>query len=94
MTRKEYQDYEERVAEFFTKEGINCLSSDSRYGEEPFFSWRPCECCESDLGGDRYTASGYCPESGEVYTYDICIDCMYYAKYGILDDQTMMDMEE
>jgi len=46
------------------------------------------------LSGDRYHCSGYCPESKEVYFYDVCCDCLYYAEYGQLDDVTMMDMEE
>ena len=62
--------------------------------DAPSFSWRPCECCGSRLGGDRYHTTGFNPEMKEVYEYEICEDCLYYAEYRRLDDMTMMDMED
>jgi len=61
---------------------------------EPDFSWTACDCCGSSPGGDRSTASGYHPASGECFEYSVCQDCVYYSTYGQLDDMTMMDMEE
>lgn len=61
---------------------------------EPSFSWHSCDCCGSSLGGSRYPASGYSRELNECFEYDVCVDCLYYATYGQLDDQTMMDIEE
>ena len=93
MTRKEYQQYETAVSAFMQAEGINCLSrSDS--DSEGYFSWHACECCGSGLGGTRIDASGYNPATREIQEYRICTDCEYYAAYGELDDQTMLDMDE
>ena len=60
---------------------------------EPYFSWQPCDCCGSHLGGDREFATGYNPTTTEVQEYSICSDCAYYAEYGRLDDTTMMEVE-
>lgn len=91
MTKKEYLDYQERVADFFERQRVENLSADS--DSEPYFSWRPCDCCNRPLGGDRYPATGYNREAGEVYEFEVCPDCVYYAEYGQLDDQTMLDIE-
>jgi hypothetical protein len=61
--------------------------------DEPFFSWRPCECCRRPLGGDRQHATGWNPTTREIQEYDICVDCLYYAEYGRLDDTTMLELE-
>lgn len=58
-----------------------------------FFSWRWCDCCKTSLGGNRYHSSGYHREKKEIYEYVICEDCVYYAEYGRLDDQTMDEIE-
>jgi hypothetical protein len=68
---------------------------------EGYFSHHSCECCGSNLGGNRYIASGYCPkpngsisgEGGECFEFEICEDCLYYTTYGRLDDTTMLEME-
>ena len=65
---------------------------DEDYQQEPFFSWRPCEVCQTRLGGNRIDASGY-SRTGVIYEFVICTDCEYYAEYGQLDDMTMMDMK-
>lgn len=69
---------------------------------EPYFSWQSCECCGSNLGGNRYVASAYHPKpdgsiggmGSECSEYEICEDCVYYATYGQLDDTTMMEMAD
>ncbi len=92
MTKSEYVDYEQAVDDFFEREGIANLSSTSG---ESFFSWQPCQCCGRPEGGDREEASGYNPTTKEVQTYDcVCIDCIYYAEYGQLDDETMLEIEK
>ena len=99
MTKEEYAEYEQSVASFFEREGVTNLSrryfpfTDDDDCEEEYFSWRRCECCGTRLGGNRLMASGYNPETKEVYEYEICSDCEYYAEYGQLDDMTMMDIE-
>lgn len=91
MTMAEYAEYQQAVADFFEREGIANLSSTST---EPFFSWRPCECCGRPEGGDREEANGFNPTTQDVQDYDcICIDCIYYAEYGQLDDATMQGVE-
>lgn len=91
MTKQEYVQYEKRVAKFFADEGIDCLGGDG----EPYFSWRRCDCCGSHLGGDRYDCSGYNPTTEEVQDgYSVCSDCVYYAAYGRLDDETMSSIEK
>lgn len=95
MNKQEYAEYQERVAEFFSH-GLTNLSakSDDNGTCEPFFSWSPCDCCGSPLGGDRYECDGYNEKTKEVEEYDsVCPDCVYYAEYGQLDDTTMMEIE-
>ncbi len=100
MNRQEYKEYEQDVADFFKREGITNLTGtyDEETGEgsmEPFFSWYPCQCCGSTLGGDREECSGWNPTTKEVHgPFTVCMDCVYYAEYGTLDDQTMIEVEE
>lgn len=91
MNAQEYADYEKEVEEFLKKEGIENLTIT---GEEPSFSWCHCDCCRSSLGGDRYNATTWNPTTNEVQEYSICSDCVYYAEYGELDDQIMMEIED
>lgn len=97
MTKAEYADYQARVAAFFEREGLDCLTTvPVPDGEacEPYFSWRRCDCCDRPEGGDRYDCNGYNPTTKEVQDgYSVCSDCMYYAEYGCLDDSTMWDIE-
>lgn len=105
MNAKEYADYEKAVADFMEREGLNCLSSQPtnpdkadneewQYDTDPYFSWRSCDCCGSPLGGNREDMCGYNPTTKEVQRdYSCCVDCVYYAAYGRLDDRTMMEVE-
>ena len=92
MTTKEYARYEADVAGFFEREGVNNLSCEEDC--EPSFSWSPCDCCGSRLGGNLHHATGYNDKTKEIYEYDVCDDCVYYAEHGQLDDMTMLDMVE
>lgn len=97
MTHAEYVQYEESFKSFMEREGITNLSMISApEGEatEPYFSWRPCDCCNRALGGNRMDCNGYNPTTKGVQDYSICEDCVYYAEYGHLDDTTMLDVEE
>ncbi len=92
MNATAYAAYEAAVKEFFEREGLTNLSAHTM---EPYFSWRPCECCGSPEGGDRYDANGYNPTTQEVQEYEfICTACVYYAECGRLDDQTMEDITD
>jgi hypothetical protein len=91
MTKAEYAEYQQTVADFFEREGIANLSSTSI---EAFFSWSPCQCCGRPEGGDREEASGYNPTAQEIQSYDcICLACIYHAEYGRLDDATMQEID-
>jgi hypothetical protein len=107
MTHAEYERYEKHIADFIAAEGLSFLStgtedrldpaihSEDYQGREscdPWFSWHPCECCGSPLGGSReylYARN----EANEIVQFEICVDCVYYVNYGRLDDMTMMEVE-
>lgn len=96
MTKKEYEEYKLKVEEFFSH-GLNNLSVKTTEGEaiEPYFSWSPCRCCGTSIGGDRYDCDGYNGTTKEIEEHDcICDDCVYFAEYGELDNKTMMDIEK
>lgn len=63
---------------------------------EPFFSWHACDCCGSNLGGNRVPAHGFYHADGadHLVHMDVCEDCDYYLNYGRLDDMTMMEVEQ
>lgn len=94
MNRSDYIRYQHNVREFFTRDGIENLSIvDNDENQEPHFSWRHCDCCGTTLGGNRYDCNGYNQTTEEIQDgYVVCEDCVYYAEYGWLDDQTMLDV--
>jgi len=97
MNKDEYRDYQRAVTRFFEQEGVNNLSAiaDDDGTIEPSFSYfsSGCDCCGRTLGGNAYQANGFNPTTGEIQEYDeVCEDCIYYAEYGQLDDQTMLDI--
>jgi hypothetical protein len=95
-TKADYEEYKTRFKEFMERQGITNLStvSDEEGKIERYFSWRPCDCCQRGLAGNRVEASGYNPATKQAQEYEICEDCEYYAAYGQLDDMTMMDMKD
>lgn len=106
MTKQEYVDYQHRIAQFLERENLQTFSQEPNKLEsgeydtesdypEAYFSWQPCECCGSPLGGNREDYIGFNQETGEVQgPYSICVDCVYYTEYGQLDDVTMGEMGE
>ena len=48
--------------------------------DEGNFSWSACESCGSTLGGNRYAAHGII--DGDVYHFDVCVDCLMYHANG------------
>ena len=102
MTKQWYAEYQKRVAAFIAREQITFLSTSCQELDqlgnedaperEPWFSWSPCECCGSHLGGNReylYARDA----SDEIVQFTICEDCVYYVNYGQLDDTTMLEIE-
>ena len=101
MTKSEYAEYDKAVARFLSANHVKPGCYGPKYNEEehpgqfePFFSWKPCECCNGQLGGNRETYSfAMFNSDGETFDADICTDCVYYLTYGKLDDATMAAME-
>lgn len=98
MTLAEYRAYQKTAAAFLSAEGIDSFTCDSHEDVSQddhvdAFSWRPCDCCDSQLGGERHRVTAYHPATKGVLTYQVCPDCVYYIEYGRLDDMTMMDMD-
>lgn len=93
-TQRDYEEYQDRVRSFFEMENIENLSPiDPDW--EPYFSWRNCDCCSRHLAGHRVECNGYNYETGEIEgPFEICMDCLYFAEYGQLDDETMLNIEE
>jgi hypothetical protein len=99
MTAEEYDDYVTRVKMFMEREGLDNLSpetdEESNQWKETCFSRHECQCCLRPLAGSRVTCNGYNPTTEEVQGgYQVCRDCVYFATYGKLDDDTMMDVEK
>lgn len=87
MTKAEYSAYTAAVKEFCDDQEIAHLASVS---DETTFSWQPCDCCRRPLGGDRHSVVGWHPGDKERLPFSICTDCLYFAEYGRLDDETML----
>jgi hypothetical protein len=102
-TKADYSAYEQRVKDFIEREQIQHLSTSCQEWEflgvtgeevegEPWFSWSPCRCCQSSLGGMREYLYARDAEN-KLVQFTICEDCVYYVNYGRLDDTTMLDIE-
>lgn len=93
-TKSDYAAYCKAVESFLewnnVKPGCHSPTQDQSEG---FFSWQPCECCGSTLGGNRETYS-FAQTWGGIFEADICQDCVYFLAYGKLDDLTMMEIAE
>jgi hypothetical protein len=94
MSKTEYADYEVRVNRFLAENKVKpgCFNNVDAENPEPYFTWRPCGCCGSRLGGNRERYNFATTDSME-FEAEVCTDCVYYLAYGQLDDMTMMEME-
>jgi hypothetical protein len=103
MTAQEYSDYQSRFSAFIEREHLSFMSTscneltelgnDDAPERESWFSWYPCECCGSHLGGSREYL--YARDANDdIVQFIICVDCVYYIEYGRLDDLTMMEVEK
>ena len=79
--------------EFECSECPECGKDAGEFPVEPYFSWRPMRMLCRGEAGDRYDATGYNPTTKEVQEYSVCQDCIYFAEFGTLDDQTMLEIE-
>lgn len=107
MTPEQYADYEKRFGEVMADyDGFSSGSwmqvcsecpSDADYDDgicyeaESYFSWHRCDICDSSLGGSRSDSHAF--YNGALIHLRVCSDCVYYAEYGQLDDQTMLELE-
>ena len=64
---------------------VPCDEKDRDSREEPGFSWSPCDCCGSSLGGDRHPAHGRSKDDSLIHL-DVCTDCLFYINYGDLPE--------
>jgi hypothetical protein len=49
--------------------------------DEGGFSYQNCDCCGSELGGDRFSAHSLTsnnPATADIIHWDICVDCLHY----------------
>ena len=82
MTRAEYSAYQERVDQFFRREGLSILITVD--GEEPFLSQYGCDLC-GGLPGSVYSCYGFVPATGKVRGgFEVCPSCIFYCEYGSL----------
>ena len=81
-------EYKEAV-----RHNLKGLLSVSVDNTEPSFSWSPCECCDSSLGGNRYDAKAL-DDGGELYELSICEDCVFYITYDEIPANLQDDIKE
>ncbi len=98
MNQQQYADYQAAVATFLEQNKVKpgChgpLNQEPEPGFEPFFSWQPCECCQSPLGGNRESYR-FATHQNDLFEANICTECVYYLAYGQLDDMTMLQIED
>jgi len=78
------KEYKKNVNHFFEIEGVTNLSqiTDNDGYCEPYFSYNNCDCCNTNLSGERYDCNSYSPTTEKVYKYSVCTTCVYYVEYG------------
>jgi len=67
----EFERHLQLAREFIESEQLNAIHFPDIPQE--FFSWEPCECCHSKLGGSRYEIKGIGDEGW--YLYLVCVEC-------------------
>jgi hypothetical protein len=93
MNAKQYADYRADVAQFLARNNVKPGCFAPKHQEpEPSFSWQPCGCCGSPLGGNREDYAFACKD-GTIFEASICSDCVYSLTYDRLDDATMDAIE-
>ncbi len=67
--------------------GLQLCSGDEDLG----FSWSGCDCCSSDLGGDRFKAVALNNKTMEHYDLEVCVDCVQYIANGDVPEDEYID---
>jgi MoaA/NifB/PqqE/SkfB family radical SAM enzyme len=70
-----------------------CHKDSGQFAPEPDHTCRPCDCCDRSTG-ELWDANGWSEQDQEIKEVRVCRDCEYFAEYGVLDDQTMMEVEK
>lgn len=75
----------ERVTASLAFRGLHSCTSIDSDGSE--FSWRHCDLCRTNLGGNRTRCNGYSETAREVVDVDsVCDDCLLFLANGDLPD--------
>jgi hypothetical protein len=68
-----------------------CEDFDPEIGDEGHFSWRDCEACGADKGGNRHAAHGLISltpkgrgKRKHLIHLDVCTDCLFFVANGDL----------
>jgi hypothetical protein len=69
---------------------LESFEGEDTYETHSYFSWSRCDICHSGFGGERTDSHGI--YDGALIHLLACDDCVYYAEYGQLDDQTMAEV--
>ena len=69
------------------QEGGEADPDEQQAADEGGFSWSSCDCCGSNLGGDRYPAHTWRSDqpltsAGSLIHLDICTDCLLFLANG------------
>lgn len=81
MTDEEYDAFTAKVDEFLRRRDVVAYYPDEEREE---FSWRPCDCCGSKLGGARTACTGLTKQK-VMLEASMCDDCVEYNVNGYLD---------
>ena len=95
-TKQDYKRYKDAVQSFLIRYNVEIEPypiQDKDGHWHTYFSWYPCDCCNRQLGGDRTECRGLSHDN-QYIDVNLCSDCIYYLCYGVLDDLTMMTIEE
>jgi len=94
MNHIEYERFEKEVEAFHTlnklRPGLNS-AKDGCHAES--FSRSECGCCGTGQAGSRLTYVFAREDDREPIEEDICVDCVYYLAYGVLDDEQMDEIK-
>lgn len=55
-------------------------------GEDLGFSWSGCDCCGSNLGGDKFAVAAWNEDMTDYVPLRVCQDCLMFIANGELPD--------
>ena len=54
---------------------LKCKKRVEDFAVEPYFSNKSCDCCGTNVSGNRYDAIAFAEEDGSVLKFVVCEDC-------------------